>query len=278
MLRHYLFIIYVCAATCAANAASGRHEGIAYEVKGQGPAVVLIHGGQMDRRMWDFQFEVLAQQYRVIRYDIRGFGKSEVPTRPYSYAEDLKSLLKHLSETKTSVIGLSLGGAIAMDFAILYPDSVEALVLTCPGLGGFKFDDKANDFRLIMDAARDEDHGRAADLWLENPYMSVAMEIPQIRPRLRELSRDNAHSWLNNPLLQRRLNPPAAERLHRIRARTLIVGGGRDVSDVKEIVAKLRGEITGAEEYTFKDCGHIVPMEAPQKFNELVLGFLDRRK
>lgn len=246
-------------------------------MKGEGPPVVLIHGGQMDRRVWDFQFHVLAQQNRVIRYDIRGFGKSEVPIRPYSHAEDLKALLKHLSERKASVIGLSLGAAIATDFAILYPDSVEALVLVCPGLGGFKFDDKANDFRLILDAARDEDPGRVAELWLENPYMSVAMEIPQIRASLRELSRDNAHGWLTNPLLQRRLNPPAAERLGRIRARTLVIGGGRDVSDVKEIVAKLRSEISGAEEQTFKDCGHIVPMEAPQKFNKLVLEFLQRR-
>ena len=276
MLREYVAVLVICLTTYSALAASRKYEGIFYEVKGKGPAVVLIHGGQMDRRMWDFQFDILAKNYRVIRYDIRGFGKSDVPVRPYSQAEDLRGLLKHLAIKKASVIGLSLGAAIATDFAILHPDSVEALVLVCPGLGGFKFEDKANDLREIVDAARDNDADRVTELWLKNPYMSVAMENPELQPKLRELSRRNAHSWLTNPLLQRRINPPAAERLGEIRARTLAVGGGRDVSDIHKIIAKLRSEIPGAQEYTFRGCGHIVPMEAPEKFNKVVLEFLHR--
>lgn len=257
-----------------AAATAGKHDGIYFEVKGKGPAVVLIHGGQMDRRMWDFQFDVLAKEYRVIRYDIRGFGKSDVPMRPYSYAEDMNDLLKHLRVPKASVFGLSLGAAIAMDFAILHPDAVEALVLVCPGLGGFKFEDKANDLRAVVDAARDGNYDKVAELWLQNPYIRVAMEHPELRTRLGALSRDNAHSWLNNPLLQRRMTPSAAERLGEIRARTLIVGGGRDVSDIHKIVAKLKSEIPGAKGHTLPNCGHIAPMEDPEAFNKVVLDFL----
>ena len=228
----------------------------------------------MDRRMWDFQFDLLAKDYHVIRYDIRGFGKSEVPTRPYSYADDQKALMKHLGLQKASIVGLSLGAAIATDFAITYPDSVQALVLVCPGLGGFKFEDKANDLRAIGDAAREENYDKVAELWLQNPYMSVAMEHAGIQARLRALSRDNAHCWLNNPLLLRRLTPTAAERLREIRAPTLVVDGGRDVSDIHKIVAKLTAEIPGSQQQVLKDCGHIAPMENPEAFTKLLLDFL----
>ena len=281
MIRSFVFgiaAITFSVQLCPATAKSGKHNGIYFEAKGKGPAVILVHGGQMDRRMWDFQFDRLAQEYHVIRYDIRGFGKSDAPTRPYSYADDQKALMKHLKVLKAAIVGLSLGAAIATDFAIVYPDSVNALVLVCPGLGGFKFDDKANDLRPILDAARDENFDKVAELWLQNPYMSVAMEHPALRPRLRALSRDNARCWLNNPLLIRRLTPPAAERLREIRAPTLLIDGARDVSDIHEIVAKLAADIPDAQQQVLKDCGHIVPMENPEAFNQLLFGFLRKHR
>ena len=256
------------------SAKSGKHRGIYFEAKGKGPAVILVHGGQMDRRMWDFQFDLLAKDYHAIRYDIRGFGKSDIPARPYLYADDQKSLMTHLGVQKASIVGLSLGAATATDFAIVYPESVQALVLVCPGLGGFKFEDKANDLRAIGDAAREENYDKVAELWLQNPYMSVAMEHPDLRQRLGALSRDNACCWLNNPLLLRRLTPPAAERLREIRAPTLVIDGGRDVSDIHKIVAKLSAEIPGAQQHVLKDCGHIAPMEDPEAFNKLLFQFL----
>lgn len=267
-----------CAALPPATAKSGKHNGIYFETKGKGSPVILVHGGQMDRQMWDFQFDLLAKEYHVIRYDIRGFGKSNVPTRPYSYADDQKALMKHLGLQKASIVGLSLGAAIATDFAIAYPESVQGLVLVCPGLGGFRFDEKMNDFRATLDAARDENFDEVAELWLQHPYMSVAMEHPDLRPKLRALSHDNAHCWLNNPLLIRRLTPPAAERLGQIRAPTLVIDGARDLPDIHKIVTKLTADIPGARKEVLKDCGHIAPMENPEAFNKLLLEFLAKTR
>jgi pimeloyl-ACP methyl ester carboxylesterase len=236
--------------------------------------VVLIHGGQMDRRMWDAQFDLFSREYRAIRYDIRGFGKSDVPTKPYSEVSDLHSLLQHLRVEKAALVGLSLGAAVAVDMAIAHPETVNALILVCPGLGGFPFKDKANDLRAVVEAARDESGEKAAELWLQNPYMSVAMENPALRDKLRQLAIDNAHCWLNNPLLIRRTKPPAAERLREIHVPTLVVGGERDVSDIQEIVAKLASEIPGAQKKILAGAGHIVPMEKPDEFNALALEFL----
>lgn len=202
----------LCVGTCRLAADSGNFEGLYFEAEGQGEPVVLIHGGQIDRRMWDAQFEVFAKQYRVIRYDIRSFGKSDVPTKPYSDVEDLRSLLHHLQVEKASFVGLSLGAALSIDLALAHPESVRSLILVCPGLGGFPFKDKANDLRAVVEVAHDESYEKAAELWLQNPYMSIAMEQPALREKLRQLARENAHCWLNNPLLLRRSKPPAAER------------------------------------------------------------------
>src|SRR5690242_8469772 len=95
-----------------------------YETQGCGHPLVLIHGGYMDRRMWDDQFHAFAKQYRVIRYDVRGFGKSELPGVPYADRQDLYALLKHLGVEKTYLLGLSLGGMIALDFTLDYPKMV----------------------------------------------------------------------------------------------------------------------------------------------------------
>jgi pimeloyl-ACP methyl ester carboxylesterase len=155
---------------------------------------------------------------------------------------------------------------------------VDALVLVCPGLGGFRFEDKANKFDAIIESAQDGNYERATELWLANPYMSLAMENPVLREKLRLLARDNLRAWLKiNPLLIRRSRPPVVERLREIRAPTLVVGGERDVSDIHKIVAKLVAEIPGARKEMLPDAGHLVPMEKPEEFNRLVLEFIQQR-
>jgi pimeloyl-ACP methyl ester carboxylesterase len=253
---------------------AGIVDGIYFEEKGSGPAVVLIHGGQMDRRMWDTQFDEFAKQFRVVRYDLRGFGKSPAPTKGFSNEEDLTRLLDHLKIDGARFVGLSLGAAVAVDFAITHANRVEGLLLVCPGLGGFPFQDPANNLEAVVIAARDESAARAAELWLANPYMSVAMENPALRSKLRKLAEENAHCWLNNPIMQRRLRPPANDRLKEVRARTLVIHGERDVSDIHRIVEKMEKEIPGAKKIVVKGAGHLVPMEKPEEFNGIALEFL----
>ena len=125
-----------------------------------------------------------------------------------------------------------------------------------------------------MEAAREGNPAKAAEIWLQNPYLRVAMENPALRERLSQLARDNSHCWLNNPLLLRRTKPPAAERLREIQAPTLVIGGERDASDTHKIVAKLTSEMPRARKELVSGAGHLVPMEKPGEFNRLVLEFL----
>src|SRR5438876_5964570 len=109
-----------------------------YEVTGAGTPVVLIPGFTLDTRMWDSQVEAFARRHQIIRYDLRGAGKSPPPTGPYSQYEDLAALLGHLGVGKAHIVGLSLGGAIAIDFALAMPEAVLSLIpVDASSVGGY---------------------------------------------------------------------------------------------------------------------------------------------
>ncbi|HUF07067.1 MAG TPA: alpha/beta hydrolase [Candidatus Binatia bacterium] len=116
---------------------------IAYDVEGAGEAVVLIHAGVADRRMWDDQVAALRDAYRVIRYDTRGFGETETDAVPFSNRADLAALLDHLGERSAHLVGLSRAGSIALDFSIEFPDRVRSLVVAAGGVSGYDPGDEA---------------------------------------------------------------------------------------------------------------------------------------
>ena len=247
-----------------------------YEVAGQGHALVLIHGGQLDHRMWDDQFQFFAQKFKVVRYDVRGFGQSPAATQPFSSNEDLAELLKHLKIDKAYVLGLSLGGRIAIDFAITHPDMVDALVLAGPGLSGFNLPPDPLEFQILQ-AAQNGDMEKATDLWLKTAYMAPAMKNPQLAPKLRKLAMDNAKENLDNPILEKDIFAHSDTRLPEIKANTLIIVGSLDVKGIHEIAGLLRARIPNSADTVVQGAGHMLNMERPQEFNSIVLGFLEKQ-
>jgi pimeloyl-ACP methyl ester carboxylesterase len=247
-----------------------------YEVMGEGNAVVLIHAGKLDRRMWDDQFVEFAKHYRVIRYDVCGYGKSEIPQKPYSDVEDLKSLLRFLTVDKACLIGLSMGGKIAIDFALQHPEMTSTLIPVAADLGGFVWSSEEimPGYQKIIETARDESESKAVEMWLKFPLFAPAMENPVIRGKVREIVEENSHVFLLNPLIRRQIKPPAVERLSEISVPTLIILGDRDVSDIAAIADALEKNITGSKKVVISGTGHLVNMEKPKEFNRMVLDFL----
>ena len=111
-----------------------------YESAGSGHPLVLLHGMGWDNRAWDEHFYKFAEKYRTIRYDIRGFGQSgPPPLSHYSHPDDLAALIAHLGLRSTYVLGHSLGGYIAVEFALTYPAMTGGLILADPAINGFEW-------------------------------------------------------------------------------------------------------------------------------------------
>lgn len=245
-----------------------------YEIEGKGHPLVLLEGGQLDRRMWDDQFSKFSQNYQVIRYDLRGFGRSGKWGASYQAHEDLRALLDTLAIEQAHIVGLSGGGRISIDFALEYPEKVSSLVLVSPGLSGFNW--SGNEWIYpIWEAMLAGDSIRAAESWLESPYMAPAMEQEELADRLRNLAMENSRVWAHLDTMEAPLSPPAFGRLDELKAPTLLIVGSRDIPDIHEIVKLLlNADIPDVRRVIFEGSGHMVNMEQPEKFNQVVMGFL----
>jgi pimeloyl-ACP methyl ester carboxylesterase len=161
-----------------------------YEQMGKGRTIVLVHGGLVDSRLWDDQFKEFAKRYRVIRYDLRGFGKSDAPLASFSPIEDLRALLAFLKVEHATVVGVSLGGMIATDFALEYPETVEALVLVGSGLRGDKRPQDKQMAAIYQTAGRD-----GAETYVEKmmatPLLAGVRNNPSVRSRMQQMMLDN---------------------------------------------------------------------------------------
>ena len=249
-----------------------------YEVRGDGPPLVLIQGGNLVQEMWEDQLEEFSKGYRVVTYDVRGFGRSGPWGDPFRACDDLKSLLDFLDIERAHLVGLSLGGRIAVDFALEYPDRVGALVLVGPGLSGYDWSQSDQSWlEPVIEAVRAGDSVKAAELWLESPYMTPAMKNPDLAPRLQKLARANARIWVNQDS-EEPISPPAIERLADISAPTLLILGDKDVTDIERITGVLQEGISGSKLERVKESGHMVTLEWPETFNWIALEFLKDQK
>ena len=245
-----------------------------YQVRGKGHPVVLIHGGSTHVGMWDDQFDVLARHYKVVRYDVRGYGRSSSSQVGHSQWHDLRKLLEHLGIERTHIVGLSLGGKIAVDFALEDPEKVDHLVLAGPGLSGWQFEpaEWINEVRAAKEAG---DKRAATEAWLRSPYLTAIMEDPVLAERIRQISYDTEHSWVRN-FRAVQLTPPAVERLSELKAPALLILGSRDANYAHRIVDLIAGNAPSAQKIIVEGAGHMVNMERPEEFNRVVLDFLPR--
>ena len=247
-----------------------------YEVAGSGHPLVLIHGSTLDTRMWDNQFEPFAQHYTVVRYDVRGFGKSALPTgESYARPDDLKGLLDYLDIAHASVLGLSMGGGIAIEFALTYPQATDALILVDATLGGWPSSPEYAAFQnTVRVRAREAGVQAARDAWLSGPFFTPALENPAVAPRLVQIISDYAGGHWVHPYPIRELVPPAIQRLDTIRVPTLIIIGERDIPDFQAIADRLQQRIPNARKVVMPGVGHMANMEDSERFNAIVLDFL----
>jgi pimeloyl-ACP methyl ester carboxylesterase len=246
-----------------------------YEVRGAGPAIVLIHAGLWDLRIWDDQMEPFAKGHTVVRFDLPGFGRSEFPDRPFLIRGQIADLLRFLEVVPAAVLGCSIGGQIALDFTLEHPEMVGRLVLVAAGMSG---DDTPDDPDMIKVLEEAEEAFKAGDLErmvdLQLQVWTPFRTDPEVDQRIRDIAMANRRVDTMDWSLSQRLDPPAAGRLGEVRVPTLVVLGEHDVRPMAVIGEKLTRGIPGARKMVIRDADHLPNMRAPDEFNRIVLEFL----
>jgi 3-oxoadipate enol-lactonase len=246
-----------------------------YEMAGKGPTVVLVHGGLVDSRLWDDQMQEFSRHYQVVRYDLRGFGNSSAATESFSHIEDLRALLDFLKIEHASIVGLSLGGIIAADFTLEHPERVERLVLVGAGLRGDKQPQDKEAIKVFETFSKGAEP--FADVVMKSALYAAVRPGTQAYVRLKQMILDNfkALATLRPGFLQYP-EPPTIERLRSIRVPTLVVIGGEDAQNLKNISDTLTTKIPGARKVVIAGSSHHPPIEKPKEFNKTLLTFLRR--
>lgn len=253
---------------------------IYYEVAGEGEPLVLVHAGIADSRMWEAQLAAFANYYQVIRYDMRGFGRTVMVDGPYSHHDDLRGLLDSLNVGRAHLVGCSLGGGAVLDFALEFPERVGNLVLVGPAVGGFRPDfDPPRQWDELVAADEAGDLGRISELevqiWVDGPRRSPEDIDVSIRDLVREMNLialENEASGLGE---EWEPEPTAVDRLPDIQAPSLLIVGEEDQPRVFAAADLLERELPNVRRVVIPDTAHLPNMERPEHFNRLVMDFLE---
>jgi pimeloyl-ACP methyl ester carboxylesterase len=243
--------------------------GLWYDRTGSGEPVVLIHEGVVDSRSWAPVVPALAEEFDVVTYDQRAYGRSDGWHGPYSLVDDLVGVLDELGIARAALVGASRGGRIALDTALTRPDRVTKLALVASGIAGRPINVEVTpEQEARWDAAEaDGDLATLAEIDMEVWAPLGADE------ELRQLFLDNVEaSNADDPAVP--VEPAAATRLTEIDAPTLVVTGDHDVPGINELGDVLEREIDGAQRIVIPKADHMIAWRAPEQLAAALIAFL----
>ena len=256
---------------------------IYYEIVGTGEPLILIHGWSFDTRCWDGQFNRFSKEYRVLRYDLRGFGRSALPDSGvvYSHTKDLVSLLDYLNIKKAHIAGHSFGGKVAFDFVLNNPEKVISLILPDAAMDvpGLKVsEDVITWIRDTWKTGREKGVEEAKKLWIKGSPLKPAMNNPISAPLVKQMIDDySGWHWIHNdPCNYPKPFPP--ERLKEIKVPTLILVGELNPKIYHDWADIQKKYISNSQKEVIPNAGHALNIENSEKVNEFILKFLSQIK
>ena len=249
---------------------------VGFVQKGEGQALILLHGGVSDSRYWEKEINSLSKRFRVISWDAPGCGKSDVPPKKFSltdYADTLDGLIDHLNIEHLHILGISFGGGLALAYYERYPEKPQSLILVSAyaGWAGSLPDDEV---------ARRISHGRAqvkmdresvAETWLTSLFSSMATE--EMKEKVKTVIKDfNPDGML--VMLEAFAKADLRSVLPNISIPTLLLYGEEDVRSPIHVATEINELIPGSELIVIPGIGHLVNLEAPSRFETLVTDFI----
>ncbi|OLC10452.1 MAG: hypothetical protein AUH26_07745 [Candidatus Rokubacteria bacterium 13_1_40CM_69_96] len=257
-----------------------------YEVAGRGAPLVLVHGFACGIRSWDPQVRALSRYRRVIAYDVRGHGLSDAPPEAAAYSQatsvaDLHALLAHLKIGRAVVGGLSMGGNIALNFALAHPAMVSALIVADTGAGSEAAGDWAAGLRAFADVLNRGGVEAFADMAVAHPlFARYVAQGPEAERLVRSCLMTHRARGLAHTALEVLAKRPSIysldARLRALGMPTLLIVGEYDTPCLKphrfmaDVMPKARHVV-------LRGVGHLTNLEAPAAFNAAVKSFLRLR-
>ena len=249
---------------------------------GSGPGCMLLHAGVADVRVWAFTMAALALRWRAVAYDRRGFGDTVAEPESFSHVNDLRAVLDACELDRAVLIGNSMGGALAIDFALASPERVAALILVAPALTG-----DTGPYEVSAELQAIEDALEAADaagdlaeinrlearLWLDGPTCPEGRVSGDARALFLDM---NGRALAATPVGEPVEPPAAGPRLGELAVPTLVVIGTLDEPPSRSLAARIADAIPDAELVTMPDVAHLPSLEAPDAFDAVVAAFLER--
>lgn len=253
-----------------------------YEVAGEGQAFAMIHAGIADSRQWNNEFTHFAKDYRVLRYDLRGYGRSEPANGEFSHMGDLTALLDHLQIREPLVMmGCSMGGGLAMDFALAYPSKVKALIMVDAGPTGLKLDvPTPPKFAEVEKAYNAGQLDLVAELETQIWFDGMGRTPEQVNQAMRQLTYEMNRQGLSHDAKQlgKRLPDtqiPAVEGLNKLHMPVLVIVGAHDTTYMQAAATYMVENISSARKVIIEDAAHLPNMDQPDEFRRVVITFLD---
>ncbi len=256
---------------------------LVYDVLGHGTPLVLIHAAIADRKMWDREMLSYPRRYRVVRYDLRGYGDSRAATEPYSNADDLRALLDELGFDSVDLIGASMGGLVALDFALQHPTRARRVVAVGSGLGLFEPGDDARVKEAFL--SLDLVFAKVTTAWKAGNLDEVVERLLEtFGPGLMESSRSqiaamirrNAEEIATDRSTSHATGRLTRERLSGIRAPTLVVTGTRDHPALRWSSHQLVAALLNARCLDLIGGDHFPMFSRTSEFDAAVFEFLSR--
>ena len=246
---------------------------IYYETAGAGEPLVLIHGIALDSRSWLDLPQFLSKKYTVLTYDLRGHGQSFAPATGYSYRDhvnDLKLLLNDLGFQKITLLGHSLGGAIAIKFALEHPEKVKSMILAAPHVVGYK---EYSNWPNVYRTARTIDIDQAKIQWETFRLFTRLVDGSPAKEIFKECIRDFSGKVWTDPEASRYIDESDLKILENLTQPTLLLCGREDL-DFLPLTKMVNARLTNASLFEIPDCGHMIHMEKPEIFKRELAAFL----
>lgn len=256
---------------------------LAFEAIGSGPPVLFVHSAITDGRLWDREMPRVGAHHRAVRFDLRGYGGSTPATAPFRYVDDIAAVCRHLHLERPLLVGSSMGGAHAIDYALDHPGQVRGLLLVAPGLSGgvtppfdaaqtaaFEYDDRES--QAIATRWTAGDPGGAFDLLRQ--LWCVALEGEAV-DRLRRMVEQNPEEVFADRSAQHwQRSPPAEGRLPTLRVPSTLLIGDRDNPSSAVFADRIARAIPGCRKVPVAGADHLVNLSRPAEFDAALAALL----